>query len=166
MAGDGGGDARTECGKVFILLRFQRVRAGLLDDLGEHPFQSGTLKTDRGGFHSERLRAKRFDLKSVTFEFLGDAGEDHHLGGLEFDQHGHEESLALDMLHLAVAKNLFKEHALVCHMLVDNPQAVFAGGQNEGLAQLAEGPKRTEVVENGGGLFGFDLRGRRSGGIR
>src|ERR1035437_488734 len=41
-------------------------------------------------------------------------------------------------------------------MLVDDPQAVVAGGQNEGLAQLPQRPERAQVVEVGGGLLGLD----------
>ena len=44
-------------------------------------------------------------------------------------------------------------------MLVDYPQAVVAGGQNEGLPQLAERTQRAQVIEVGGSLFGFDLGG-------
>ena len=50
-------------------------------------------------------------------------------------------------------------------MLVDDPQAVFAGGQNEGLAQLAQRTQRAQLVQVGGGLLGLD-QGRLRRGIQ
>ncbi len=75
-------------------------------------------------------------------KFFGNLRKNHHLPGFELDQQGHQQALALDFLDLAVAQNFFKKNTFVCHMLVDDPQAVVAGGQDEGLAQLAEGPQR------------------------
>ena len=69
---------------------------------------------------------------------------------------GISRPLALDFFHLAVAQDFFKKHSFVCDVLVNDPQAVVAGGQNEGFAQLAEGFERAEMVEGGGGLLGFD----------
>ena len=50
-------------------------------------------------------------------------------------------------------------------MLVDDPQSVVAGGQNERLAQLPQRAQRAQMVEVGGGLLGLD-QGRFRRGIR
>ena len=61
--------------------------------------------------------------------------------------------------HLAVAENLFKQHPLVGHVLVDDPEPVFAGGEDERIPQLAQRPERAELVQGPGGLLGLDLGG-------
>src|ERR1035441_6460993 len=64
----------------------------------------------------------------------------------------------------AVAKNFFKKHPFVCNMLVDDPQAIVAGGQNERLAQLGQRAERAQVVQSGDGLLGLHLCRSRGGG--
>ena len=48
-------------------------------------------------------------------------------------------------------------------MLVNNPQTIVAGSQNERRAQLSQRPERAKVVEVGRGLFGLDQGRFRSG---
>ena len=62
----------------------------------------------------------------------------------QLDQQGHQQPLALHLFHLAVAQNFFKKHPFMCHMLVDDPQSVLAGGQDEGFAQLAQRLQRAK----------------------
>ena len=110
----------------------------LLDHLGQHPLQCRAFQAHRRSFHRKCLWAKGFHLKSVAFQFLGNLGKNHHLPGLQLHQQGHQQPLPLHFFHLAVAQNFFKKNPFVGHMLVDNPQAVLAGGQNERLAQLPQ----------------------------
>ena len=135
----------------------------MLDDFGERPLELRTLQADRRRFHGKCLRAKGFHLKAVALEFLGNARKNHHLFRLQLHQHGHQQALALNALDLAVTQDLFKKHSFVCNMLIDDPQAVVAGGQNERFPELAERFERAEVVEIGGGLLGFDQGGCRCG---
>jgi hypothetical protein len=116
------------------------------------------------GLYRKRLRAKGFHFKAVVFEFLGDAGKDDHLLGLQFHEHWHEQALALDALHLAVPEDLLEKHPFVCNVLIDDPQSVVSGGQNEGFAQLAERLEGAEAVKGIGGLFGFN-QGSGGGGV-
>ena len=78
-------------------------------------------------------------------------GEGDHLRGQEIDQQGHEQALALDLFGVALAQDLFKEDALVGDVLVDDPEAFVVDGEDEGVAQLAEGLEGGERAE--GGLF-------------
>ena len=48
-------------------------------------------------------------------------------------------------------------------MLVNDPQAVVAGGQNERLTQLPQGLERAKVVQVDGCLFGLNLGGSCGG---
>ena len=50
-------------------------RAGLLDDLGQHPFQSRAFQAHRRGFDRKCLWAKGFHLKAVALQFFGDAAQ-------------------------------------------------------------------------------------------
>ena len=86
-------------------------------------------------------------------------GEGDHLRGEEIDEQRHEQALALDALDLALAEDLFEEDALVGDVLIDDPEAFFVDGEDEGVAELAEGLERGEGVERGGG-FGVLCRDR------
>ncbi|HTC74092.1 MAG TPA: hypothetical protein VK684_00860 [Edaphobacter sp.] len=59
----------------------------------------------------------------------------------------------MDLLGVAIAKDLFEEDALVGYVLVDYPEAFFVGGEDEGVAELAEGLEGGEGGE-GVGLLG------------
>jgi hypothetical protein len=59
------------------------------------------------------------------------------LGGEHVDEQGHEEALALDLLGVAIAEDFFEEDAFVGYVLVDDPEAFFVGGEDEGVAELA-----------------------------
>ena len=107
--------------KCFILRGFVGIGGGLIDDFGESALEFGALEANGRGFDRKCLRAKGFHFKTVVFKLLGDAGEDDHLFRLQFHKHRHEQALALDALHLAVAEDLLKKHSFVCNMLVDDP---------------------------------------------
>ena len=136
--------------------RFVGVGGGLFDDFAEGPLELCALQAYGSRFYRKCLWAKGFHLKTVGFKLLRNAREDDHLLGLEFDQEGHQEALTLHVFHLAIAEDLLEKHTFVCNMLIDDPQAVVAGGQNEGLTQLAEGLERAQAVEAAGRLLGLD----------
>ena len=50
----------------------------------------------------------------------------------------HKKPLSLHIFHGPVAQNFFKQHPLVCHMLIDDPKAILAHRQDERLAKLAK----------------------------
>lgn len=163
MAGDGGGNARAELAKFLIAEGFIGAGGGLIDDFGERFFEFLALQADRRCFDGKCLRAKEFHLESVAFKFLGDAGKNDHLLGLQLDQHRHEQALALDLLHLPVAEDLLKKHSFVCNMLVDDPETILTGGQDERITELAQGLECGKVVEIDGCPFGFNLGGSCGG---
>ena len=89
MAGDGGCYSCAQRLKLFILLHFVRVTAGLLDNLGEHSLECHAFQTDRGRLYRKCLRAKGFYLKTIALQLVGDLSKNDHLCGLEFHKHGH-----------------------------------------------------------------------------
>ena len=107
---------------------------------------STAFKADRSGFDGEGAGAEGFGFEAVALELFGDLGEGDHLCGEEIDEQRHEQALALDAFGVAVAQDLFEEHALVGDVLVDDPEAFFVGGEDEGVAELAEGFERGECV--------------------
>ena len=129
----------------------------MFDDFTQCPLQLGALQAHRSRFYGKCLWPKGFHLKTVGFELLGYAREHHHLLGLEFHQQRHQQALALHLFYLAVAQDLLKKHPFVCNVLIDDPQAVVAGGQDERLAQLSEGFERAQPVQTAGRLLSFDL---------
>jgi len=138
VTGDGGGDAGAEGGKILILRWLIGTGGGLIDDFAEQPFEGRTLQADGSGFDCQGLGAEGLNFKSVALEFFRYARKYNHLLGFELDEQRHEEALALHFFNLAGAKNFFKKNALVGDVLVDYPQAVLAGGQDERLAKLAK----------------------------
>jgi hypothetical protein len=76
------------------------------------------------------------------------------LSGEHVDEERHEEALALDLLGVSVAEDFFEENALVGDVLVDDPEAFFVGGEDDGVAELAERLERGEGGEGVGLLRG------------
>jgi hypothetical protein len=138
VTGDGGGNARAEGGKVLILGWLIGIRGGLVNDFAEHALESRALKADRSGFDGEGLGPEGLNFKAVALELFCDARKYNHLLGFELNKQRHEEALALNFFNLAGAKNFFKKNAFVSDVLVDYPQTVLAGGQDERLAKLAK----------------------------
>jgi len=145
VAGHAGGDAAAVCLRVFSLP--VAVRDG--EDLFEHALELDAFEASRGGFDGEGAWAEGLSFEAVAVEFVGDLGEGDHLSGEEVDEQRHEEPLALDLLGVAFAQDLFEEDALVRDVLVDDPETFFVGGKNEGVAELAE---RLECGEGGEGV--------------
>jgi len=150
MAGHTRGDATAAGFGVFGLL----IAIGDGEDFFEHLFELAAFETYRRGFDSESAWAEGFSFEAVAIEFVGDLGEGDHLGRKQIDEKRHEEALTLDLLGVAFAKNFFEEDALVRDMLVDDPETFFVGGEDEGVAKLAQG------LECGEGVEGVSLLGR------
>ena len=158
MAGHAGGDAAAAGFGVFGLL----VAVGDGEDLFEHVFELDAFEAYRGGLDGEGAGAEGFGFKAVAFELFVDLGEGDHLGGQEVDEERHEEALALDLLGVALAEDLFEEDALVGYVLVDDPETFFVGGEDEGVAELAE---RLESGEGGEGVGLFGAAGSASDSV-
>ena len=148
VAGDGGGDAGAAGLFVFRLL----LAFGHGKHLFQHAFELAAFKADGRGLYGQGARAKGLGLKAVALQLFGDGGEGDHLLGQQLDQHGHEQALALDMLDVALAQDFFEQDALVGDVLVDDPEAFFVDGEDEGVAQLAQGLEGGEGVEGRLGL--------------
>jgi hypothetical protein len=157
------GDAAPEGFQVFAQGRLLSLtRAGsacLFNHFGQHSLEFPAFQTDRRGFDGESSGAKGLGFEAVFFQFVGDIGKNRHLPWLQIDQERHEQSLTLDGLHIAAGQDLFKEYPLMGDMLVDDPKAVVVDGEDEGVAELAERPERTEIIEVG--LLAIRLDGRR-----
>jgi hypothetical protein len=93
--------------------------------------------------------AKGLALKAVGAEFVSDAGVFDLLAGGEFDDHGDEQLLLFEPSGGALAEHLFKENAFVGDVLIDDPEAVAAGGDDEAFVELADGAEVFEDIEAG-----------------
>jgi len=113
------------------LLGFLRVVSRLLDNLAEHPLQRGSFKPYGSCLYSENLRTEGLNLEPIPLQLLGNACKYNHLFRFQLHQQRHEESLALNLLHIPIPQNFFKKNSFMGHMLVNNPQSVLARGQNE-----------------------------------
>ena len=55
------------------------------------------------------------------------------------DNNGHQQLLPLHPALLLLLQHLLKQDALMGHMLIDDPQAVAPGGDDEAVVNLAQG---------------------------
>ena len=150
VAGDGSGDPGASGFFVFNL----RGLFGSAEKLVEDELQLAAFEAYGGGFYGERAGAEGLGFEAVAFELFGDGGEGDHLGGKELNEDRHEEALALDFFYASLAKDLFKKDTLVGYVLVDDPETLFVGGEDEGVAELAEGFEGGQGVEGGLGFVG------------
>ena len=142
MAGDGGGDAAAAGLGVLGLAVAVRDGQQLLD----HCFEFPALQAYGSGLDGEGTGAKGFGFEAVVLEFFGDLGEGDHLRRQQVDQQRHQQALTLHLFGVALAHDFFEEDALVGDVLVDDPETLFVDGQDEGVAQLAEGLEGGEGV--------------------
>ena len=120
------------------------------------------LRVGRRGADGEGAGAEGLGFEAVAFELVSEGGEANHLLGEEIDEQRHEQALALGALGVALAEDFFEEDALVGDVLIDDPEAFVVGGEDERVAQLAEGPEGGEGVE-GVGEMGAAGRGGDEG---
>ena len=72
-------------------------------------------------FDGDAARAEWFGFESVVLQFVGNFGEDGLLRRSEFQHDRHEQALAFDFLRGALLQDSLEQHALVGHMLIDDP---------------------------------------------
>ena len=159
VAGDAGCDAAAASLGVLGLL----IAVGDSEDFFDHLLELLAFETYGRGLDGEGAGTKGLGFEAVAVEFLGDFGEGDHLGGEKVDQQGHEEALTLHLLGVAIAQDFFEEDAFVGYVLVDEPEALFVGGEDERVPQLAEGFEGGErgegigLLRGGGFVSGFGL---------
>ena len=125
------------------------------EEIFECELELAAFEADGSGFDGEGAGAEGLGFEAVAVEFFREGGEADHLGGEEVDEDGHEEALALrGRPRSALAEDFFEEDALVGDVLVDDPEAFVVGGEDEGVADLAEGFEGGEGVE-GVGICGL-----------
>ncbi len=104
----------------------------------------------RRDLYRDAARAKGLDFESVLRQFVGDVGEDGLLRRREFDHQRQQQALAFDFLRRSLLQDLLEQHALVGHVLVDDPQAFRIHREDEGVANLAQrferGQRRSQIA--------------------
>ena len=81
----------------------------------------------------------------LDHENLGDSGVFDLLLRRELQDERHEQSLHLQASGRLLSQNLFEEDAFVCHVLIDNPEPVRSGGNDEAVVQLSQGAQITNA---------------------
>ena len=134
------------------LLQVQRLLfAGkLVEQFVQHVLDGGGVHSGGSDLYRDAAGAKGFDFESVPGQFVGDFGEDCLLRRREFDHQRHQQALAFDFLRRPLLQNFLEQHALVGHVLVDDPQAFGIHRQDEGVANLAQrlerGQRRGQIA--------------------
>ena len=141
-ASDGRGDAPADFfergGTEFGLGDFQNFEDDFLD----------IAWADAGGrgLDGDGPMAERLGFEAVEVHFLRNTGIFKLLGGRELQDGGQQEALNLDVARGALPQNLLEKNALVSDVLVDDPEAIAAGGDDETVVELAE---RAELGKRG-----------------
>ncbi len=110
----------------------------------QHVFHCRRVYSRRSDFHGHAARAKGLGLKSIVLQFVGDFGEHRLLRGRQLQHNRHQQALAFDSVRRPLLQHSFKQHALVGHVLVHNPQTIFVHRQDERIANL---PQRLERAQ-------------------
>ena len=134
MARDGG---RNACPHQFQIQGL--LFAGeLLEQLVEHPLNLRSV--DPGGSQLDGNAAcpERLRFKAVARQFIGDCRKYALLRGRKLQQQWHQQPLAFYLLCRSLAENFFKQHALMGHVLIDDPEALGAYGEDEGVVHLPQ----------------------------
>ena len=97
------------------------------------------VRRDRRGrfVNGHAPRADGRNLEAVCGQLFADALYDRNLLRRKFHDDGHQQALAGERALAAGAQMLLEQHALVSHMLVDDPEAVFVYREDERISDLA-----------------------------
>ena len=112
--------------------------------------------------HEDRARAEGLDDEPEGGEFLRMGRKERRGAGIEVDDHGMEQDLALDPAPLPVALQGLVDDPLVGRVLVDEDEAVRRLGDDIGLVEL--GARRPERRRERRGL-GLEVGRRASPGL-
>ena len=134
MARGGSGDFRLQCfngnGRVFAFNAVENFRQQFFGVAGH---DSG-----RNGLNGKALGPMGSTSKPLADKFLGNFFVNHDLARRQLYHHGHQHALRFDFACAARFEVLFKKHAFVRYVLVDNPQALAIHRDDETGADLAE----------------------------
>ncbi len=132
-AGDGGADVAAKivegCGAQFGLGDLENF----IDDLFEIGWADGSGR----GFYGDGAVAEGFGFKAGGVQLIGDAGVIDLLLGGQGKNERHQQALHLDPAGGALLHYLLEKDALMGYMLIDDPQTVAAGGEDEAFMDLA-----------------------------
>ena len=88
--------------------------------------------TPAGATFTATLRAPKGSASNpLCCKFVGDFGEDGLLRRGEFQHDRHQQALALDLLRRPLLEYSLEQHALVRHVLIDDPEPVFVHREDE-----------------------------------
>ena len=93
------------------------------------------------------LRAHRRHVETVRGKLLGNLIEDHALPRRQLRHDRHQQALPGERAFAARAQVLFEQHALVRHVLVDDPQSFAIHRHDEAGVHLSQ---RLQFREAGG----------------
>ena len=137
---------------------FALVAIGTAQHFDEHAFELPAFEADGRGLDGEGARAEGLTSKPLRSSSSAIAAKSTIWAGVRSMSSGMSRRWRWTRSTVALAQDFFEEDAFVRDVLVDDPEAVFVGGEDEGLAELAEG------LEGGEGVEGVGSGGRRGRG--
>ncbi len=110
----------------------------------QHVLDIASVNSRRRDFNGDAARPEGLRFKTIAGQFVGNFSEHCLLSGREFENQWHQQTLAFNFLCATLLQNLFEEHALMGHVLVNDPQPFPVHRQDERLPNLAQRFKRGE----------------------
>lgn len=147
-AGDGGADVAAD----FVERCAAELALGGLQDLEDDLFDIAGLHRGGRGGDGDGAVTEGLAVETAGAELVGNLRVFDLLAGGESDNHGHQKCLLFNAAGGALAEHLFKENAFVGDVLVNDPEAIAAGGEDKAFVELAEGAEVLEDVEGVNGI--------------
>ena len=101
---------------------FAQLAFGDLQNLEHQLLDVGRADAGGRGFHRDGAIAERLGVEAGSFQFVRDPRVFDLLRRRQFQHHRHQQLLPLDAALGPLPQHLFKQDALVRHVLVDDPQ--------------------------------------------
>ncbi len=125
---------------------------GHFENLKHQLFDFGRAHARGRAFHRDGAVAERLRIETRTLQLIGDARIFDLLAGRQIEQNRHQKLLAFHAALRLLAQHFLEQNALVRHVLIDDPQAIAPGRDDEAVVNLAERPK---IGKRGQALRGF-----------
>ena len=109
------------------------------------------------GLDRDAARAHQFGFETVGAQFFANLLENRELPGVQLDDQRNQQALSAEFAFAPRAQVLFEKHALVRHVLVNDPQSFAIHCDDEAAVHLAQ---RLQV----GDVFDAWQRSGRGGG--
>jgi len=144
-AGDGGGHRTPQ----IVERGFAQFPLGDFKNLKDHFFDIARADAGRGGLHCHRAVAEGFGIETQGVELFGNTRIFQLLRRSQLNHQRHQQALRLDRIASTRGENLLEQNPFMGHVLIDDPESIATGSDDEAVVNLTHGAKIAQGVETG-----------------